>query len=75
MINKASINRISNKNILKLLFSFLKYKQILKLVRNNKGLKKDQILISIIIKKYLNFQNMNISTLQKLLEKGRIEED
>ena len=35
------INRISNKNVLKSLFSFLKYKQILKLVRNNKGLKKD----------------------------------
>ena len=40
MMNKASINRISNKNILKSLFSFLKYKQILKLVRNNKGLQK-----------------------------------
>jgi len=40
MINKASINRISNKNILKLLFSFLKYKKFLKLVRNNKGLQK-----------------------------------
>jgi hypothetical protein len=39
-MNKASINRISNKNVLKSLFSFLKYKQILKLVRNNKGLQK-----------------------------------
>ena len=40
MMKKTSINRISNKNLLKSLFSFLKYKQILKLVRNNKGLQK-----------------------------------
>ena len=40
MINKGDINKITNNYILKSLFAYLKYKKILKLVNNKKGVAK-----------------------------------
>jgi len=75
MINKASINRISNKNILKLLFSFLKYKKFLKLVRNNKGLQKRLDINLNNYKEISEFPKYEYINSVEIVGKGRIEED